>query len=381
MGDLPRGITRRRDRYRVQVGYLGKTHHLGDFQSLQVAKKVLEMARGDIARGVFVPPSVRKKQKLAERVAEEERARSEQARSITVEEWANRWLASHKCTEGTRTSYMSLIRAHVLPAIGEMRVCDVTEEDTTRLLESLPTDPTRFNVGRCLRPMLKAASAEGLLDKVPHIETPKVKARTAVNPEGLATPQQVRALSEQMPSHLALAVMLAGLCALRAGEVLGLQRRDFTGLDEPDQAVLHVQRQLNSKTPGGASYTAPKAGSAGEVAIPSPLVPAIVEHLARYVSEEPEAPVFPSSRDKGRPVSPTALDATFRKARHSVPGCENLLFHDLRRTSLTLYAQAGATQAEIMARGRHKDPAVAARYQYATKARDRANADRMAQGW
>ena len=350
MGDLPRGISRRRDRYRVQVGYLGKTHHLGDIQSLQVAKQVLAMARGEIARGEFVPPSERKKQKLAERIAEEERTRSEQARSVTVEEWANRWLASHKCTEGTRTSYTSLIRAHVVPAIGEMRVCDVTEEETTRLLESLPTDPTRFNVGRCLRPMLKAASAEGLLDKVPHIETPKVKARTAVNPEGLATPQQVRALSERMPSHLALAVM-------------------------------HVQRQLNSKTPGGASYTAPKAGSAGEVAIPSTLVPAIVEHLERYVSEEPEAPVFPSSRDKSRPVSPTALDATFRKARQSVPGCENLLFHDLRRTSLTLYAQAGATQAEIMARGRHKDPAVAARYQYATKARDRANADRMAQGW
>lgn len=48
-------------------------------------------------------------------------------------------------------------------------------------------------------------------------------------------------------------------------------------------------------------------------------------------------------------------------------------FHDLRHTGLTLYAQASATQAEIMARGRHRSPEVVARYQHVMIERDREN--------
>lgn len=380
MGDLPRGISRRRGRYRVQVGYKGTTHHLGDFESLQVARDVLRIARGDIARGQFVPPSERRELARAERQRQEEEAQLEESRATTVAQWVQEWTSAHKCSEGTRTSYRSLLRRHVLPTLGDKRLWDVTQEDVDELLESLPTTATRYNVARCLRPMLKAAHAAGMVESVPSITTPKVKARTEVDPERLATLEQVRAIADHMPPRLALAVPLAALCALRAGEVLGLQRRDFTGLEDAEGATVHVRRQLNSKTPGGASYTSPKAGSYGEVAVPAALVPTIVAHMAAHVSTDPEAPVFPSSRDRARPTSPTAFDGAYRAAVRAA-GCEGITFHDLRRTSLTLYAQAGATLAEIMARGRHKDVAVSQRYQYATRARDRANTERMSSGW
>ncbi|WP_044492612.1 tyrosine-type recombinase/integrase [Nesterenkonia massiliensis] len=52
-------------------------------------------------------------------------------------------------------------------------------------------------------------------------------------------------------------------------------------------------------------------------------------------------------------------------------------FHDLRHTGLTIFAQEGATLAELMRRGGHSDIRVVLRYQHSTMARDRELAERM----
>lgn len=52
-------------------------------------------------------------------------------------------------------------------------------------------------------------------------------------------------------------------------------------------------------------------------------------------------------------------------------------FHDLRHKGLTIFAQEGATLAELMRRGGHSDIRVVLRYQHSTMARDRELAERM----
>lgn len=65
-------------------------------------------------------------------------------------------------------------------------------------------------------------------------------------------------------------------------------------------------------------------------------------------------------------------------ARDSVAGlASRFRFHDLRHTGLTVFAQEGATLAELMRRGGHSDIRVVLRYQHATMARDRELADRV----
>ncbi len=51
--------------------------------------------------------------------------------------------------------------------------------------------------------------------------------------------------------------------------------------------------------------------------------------------------------------------------------------HDLRHTGLTIFAQQGATLAELLHRGGHSDVDVALRYQHATRERDEALTERM----
>ena len=63
---LPRGVTRYRGRYRVRIDNEGRTHSLGMFDTLTDARAALDIARGQIARGRFVPPAERRAARMAE---------------------------------------------------------------------------------------------------------------------------------------------------------------------------------------------------------------------------------------------------------------------------------------------------------------------------
>ena len=105
------------------------------------------------------------------------------------------------------------------------------------------------------------------------------------------------------------------------------------------------------------------------MSIPAALVRKIKQHLDDYVGPDPVSPLFPSSTDKTRPMSHSAFRRRWDKARMRVrPGLD---FHALRHFGLTQFAQAGATPAEAMRRGGHRDPEVAQRYQHASLERDR----------
>lgn len=91
---------------------------------------------------------------------------------------------------------------------------------------------TRNKVLRTIRPLFNAAVEQGAggLDKSP-VKSKPLKA--VVDERATAKPEQVKALADAMPSRLALSVYLAAWCALRQGEALGLQCRDFIDLDTP----------------------------------------------------------------------------------------------------------------------------------------------------
>ncbi|MDO5701320.1 MAG: tyrosine-type recombinase/integrase [Bowdeniella nasicola] len=58
-------------------------------------------------------------------------------------------------------------------------------------------------------------------------------------------------------------------------------------------------------------------------------------------------------------------------------GVPEVGLHELRHTGLTLYGQAGATLADLMARAGHADVETVMIYQHSSRVRDRELADRM----
>lgn len=370
--------------YRVRISVDGTQYHVGTYPTLGDAKTALARAWNQKAAGTFIPATERRRLRKLQQTEDSRKA-------LTVAQYANVWLegleSNPNFAASSIRSYRSALTVHILPVFGDMRLIDVTPEavesfvdgfknlPATRGRKGKTTNGIWVNVSRVLRTMFNAAVSQeaGGLTTSPvtmkfHVErTDKVE---LLDRDDVATPAQVKALAAAMPPHMAIAVHLAAWCALRLGEVLGLQRGDFFDLDTPESARLQIVRQWNSKeTP--ASYTEPKYGSKRTVAIPASIVPLIVMHLDAYTAPEQNAPLMPAKLDPSKPVPQATFGTAWRKAREGTVR-PSYPFHNLRHTGLTAYGQQGATLAEIMARGGHRDQKVALRYQHASAQRDRA---------
>lgn len=377
---LPTGITMFRDRYRVRITYEGVQYDVGSWPNLALAKAALQTALMQKATGTFVPPPIRRK--LAQ-----QRRQEQKANAVTLNEWVMQWLEQLEAkgrTESTLVSYRSIMNAHVLPVLGEKQLNEITTEQIRALVDQIRLRPSKQNpnarkgvngvapnVVRTLRSCFNDAIERGVggLTESPvkvEMETKKVRADEELGE--VATPAEVWAFYDEMPDHLKLAVLLAGFIGLRLGEVLGLERRDFEGLETPDQAWINIDRQVNSKA-RGAALTEPKAGSKRKNSIPQALVLYIQAHLNEYVSLAGTSALFPSARTANGRISQTSFDNAWRSAREAV-GRPTFRFHALRATALTLFARTGATNADILRRGGHKSLDVAQRYQHGEQQRE-----------
>lgn len=112
------------------------------------------------------------------------------------------------------------------------------------------------------------------------------------------------------------------------------------------------------------------------MAIPAPLAPELEAHLSRYTKAAADALVFCGV--KGGPLRDHVWQKNWVKARTAL-GLPDLHFHDLRHVANTLAAASGAGMKELMHRMGHASPAAALRYQHATKDRDAAIAEALAE--
>ena len=369
---LPRGISMEGELFRVRVSWRYKQLTIGRYESLAIAKLALGRARAEIVMGTFVPPAERRRRIKAELAAEA-------AEGVTVAEWSTLWLdrlaadPERPRSPGTITAYRSTLNAHVLNALGSVRLIDVTSEHIDSVIStSRAAGPSAArNVARTVRAMFNAA----VLADAGGLKMSPVKVRLGDGGKGsrrredeeIPSTAEVRALIAAMTPELRLVLRLMAAVGLRPGEVLGLQRRDFVSLDDPAAAQVRIRRQWLSKARPPA-YSTPKDDSIRDLSLPTALVPLVVAHLDAYVGPEPDAPVFPSPRNPERPCSHNVLGVRWREAAATVrPG---LHLYTLRHYHLTEYARAGATQTETQRRGGHRDAESASRYQHGSVARD-----------
>lgn len=321
------------------------------------AKKWLNERKRDIMSGEFRTP--------------EEEPQS----SPTVKEVTDQWLKDLEARgrkESTLYTYDSKIK-HPLEELGKTRLDEITPETINQYCVKVQSDLSpgaAANALAKLHAILAWAAKQGMIDRViiDRASWPVIGAVKDPERRQVATPEEVRTMAQAMPPKYALVVYLAAWCALRMGEVRGLQRKDFQRLDEPGKAVVQVRRQVNSKMHHQYTDLKTKAGKR-DVTIPSTLIPLVKEQLHKYVGDAPDAVLFPSPTVPGRPIGDNRLREHFwvARAKAKMPW---FVFHDLRHTGLTIFAQQGATLAELLERGGHSDVEVALRYQHATIERD-----------
>lgn len=217
---------------------------------------------------------------------------------------------------------------------------------------------------RLLRTILNTAVEDELIVKNPRVIKGAATERSPERP--IATIAQVDALATAIDPRWRALVLLATYGSMRWGELTALTRQR---IDLAAGTVEVVEQALELS--GGTRVLGPPKSDAGRrtITMPAFVVDELVDHMRRYVGQEPDAVVF--TGPKGAPLRRGNWNGKWNAVRKAV-GCEGLRFHDLRHTGNTLAASAGASTKELMARVGHSSARAALHYQHATRERNEA---------
>ncbi|MCW2497111.1 MAG: Integrase [Jatrophihabitans sp.] len=277
--------------------------------------------------------------------------------SDTVGAWLEHWLtniAVRRVRPRTLESYESLIRMHLLPGIGKVRLDRLEPEHLERHYSNLLADglaaSTVLRVHRLLSRALKVAMQRGRTHR---------NVATLVDPPAQRQSEAASALD----IHEARAVLAAAVgqrnaarwtvalsLGLRQSEALALQWKDI----DPLNYSLSVRRTIHRVKGGGLVYEAPKTKrSERTLALPMPLVTALQEHKAAQLGErmlagddwQDEDLIF--AQPNGRPIDKkTDYDnwcALLQRA-----GVRHVRLHDGRHTAATLLLSEGVHPRVVM---------------------------------
>jgi len=359
------GYIRRLPSGRFHASYVGpdtKRHNApSTFQTRGDAEGWLNNRRNEIRDGEWVP------------------GRAKRA-SVTLGEFADRWLEQRRKADGTllaprtRAHYRKLLDDFILPGLGGLPMKAITPETVDEWYGQLDTGPVyRAHAYSLLRTILDSAlSARYRLIAANPCQIPGAGNSKRVHDVQPATLDELAAIVEAIPARYEAMILLAAWTALRYGELIALTRADVN----QTTGVVRVRRGITWVE--GKPVVGPPKSEAGVrgVHIPPHLLPAIKEHLREHVGKGRDALLFPARG--GGYMRPASLYRVWYPAREAA-GRPDLHFHDLRHTGATLAAQTGATLAELMQRLGHSTPSAAMRYQHAALLRDKAIAERLSE--
>lgn len=230
-----------------------------------------------------------------------------------------------------------------------------------------------------LKSIMATAVRDGLIPENPctivGAGVAKSPERPMLEPEALAT------IVDRMPAHYRLPILVAFAAHLRLGEVIGLRRSDYIA----DRAALRVAEQEYAT----GKRSALKQGDSRMTSLPPSVAEQLADHLAATRGFPKDAmftrSLTPSERGRmlldGRsltvvPISRNGLQQAWAKAAKEA-GFEGAHFHDVKHSSLTTAARAGASLRELMDRAGHKTSRAALIYQHASVERDVLIAERL----
>ena len=253
-------------------------------------------------RGAYVGPDGKRRyvsgktkeearRKKREAEADADRGLVFDAANLKVGEYLDRWLSdSVRDTVRQRTyeRYESIVRVHIKPAFGRMKLKALTPNHVRALyrqkLDSGLAPRTVNYIHVTLHKALSQAVSDGLVPrnvasvKAPRPEKPEIKP---------LSPEQARKLiatARDAGDRYEALYVLALHCGLREGELLGL-RWDDVDLSG-DTATLQVRRTL-SETRTGHKFEKPKNGKGRSLRCSQKATEALRSHRTRQNEERP----------------------------------------------------------------------------------------------
>lgn len=309
----------------------------------------------------------------------------------TVGEWLDTWLETHvrpSVRPSSYAAYESRVRMHLRPALGAVRLADLTPADVRRMMAGLAAkDLTAGTIGAILvtlRHALTAAIGDGLLSTNPAtvVRAPAAN-RASIEPPDV---DAVLAMIEAARGHRIMEafIVLAVSTGLRHGELLALTW-DRVDIRDHANASLTVAATLSrGRGRGGLTIGETKTAASRKTLY---LAPSVAAALARHRARQAEERLIAGASwvDQGLVFAGAAgqlLDPS-RNARvfHGIQdaaGVPRCRVHDLRHAFVSYLLAAGVDIRTIQELARHSNIGVTMNtYAHVLPAAGRKAADHM----
>ena len=272
--------------------------------------------------------------------------------SITVAGFLGRFLVDYaevNCRPRTVQGYRDIVRLHLAPGLGRLRLSRLTAQDVQgyyreKLGQGLSVQTVRHH-HELLHRALEVAVTWELLDRNPSDRVrlpaaPRYPARALTSAEARWLLEVVRSTPYHLPVHLAL------YTGLRRSEILGLSWRDV----HIGERLLRVERTMLYLRGQGYIWSEPKSQRSRRiVAVPGVTASLLREHWERM---EPRSDAQVCAYPSGAHMTPDGLSRAFGRLvrRH---GFEGVRFHDLRHTHASLLLGEGTPMHVVQSRMGH----------------------------
>ena len=274
----------------------------------------------------------------------------------TVAAFLPEWLESAKPGLKPRTidDYDTVVRLHLVPTLGKVRLVRLTPQHVQALMASKLKDglsPRRVQIIQVvLHRALRQAEQWGLVSRnvASLVDRPKVH-RHEIEP---LTPEDARKLLDSLKGDRLEALYSVALAVgLRRGEALGLRWKDIDL--EAKHPSLRVTQALQ-RYGGSLHLDEPKTErSRRTIVLPQVVVNALRRHMVRQLEERLK--LGPAWNDAGlvfttmigTPLEPRNVLRHFKAALVTAE-IEEKRFHDLRHTSASLLLAQGVAPRVVM---------------------------------
>lgn len=272
-------------------------------------------------------------------------------RVATLEEFAERWKIEilSKRKPSTIHAAESHLRNQILPFLGKIRLSELGTENQQMFVTRLSGTVSRktlLNVLGTLSSMLRTAQNWGYVSHAVSFSKLALPERSVREQAHRFSAEQVRAIIAMATGQYRVMFAIAAMTGLRAGEILGLQSRDF----DFEGRLVHIRRSVWR----GKPQTPKSVNSEAVLPIPDQLVEIVKPHIESlqnsmgWLFENSRGHLFIAENVVRQALVPI-LDAL------NIPRCG---FHAFRHTHTSLLLQSGAPVPVTQAQLRHSDPRV-----------------------
>jgi len=289
-------------------------------------------------------------------------------KKITVAGWLKKYLTVYCASKAQTTidGYRTYIEGHIIPAIGNHKLAGLKPIHLQQFYNSEReknySGKTILQEHHILHRAFRKAVADGLIARNPcnGVDPPQLEDFKPA----IYTEKQYKTLLDKLKGHkMEVVILLAGMCGLRRGELLGLTWNDI----DLKAGVVNIERSIVATSKGPETKSPKSKTSVRTVAIPDAILPRLRE--LRRIGK-----IY--AREDGKDYHPGSLSKRFSDFL-KVNKLPHMRLHDLRHFNATMMLRHGVTEREASARLGHSDLLMTKKYQHIVQDMDKMSANKL----